>query len=206
MSARRGARGVVGRALVLVAVCLGACGGRPRLVVELGAPIERTEERSTGFEPELIEDNGDATFAGVRLASPTANVAYDGIEVLVAGERIWSLDASIHADLLVLDGVVVEVGLYTASHPDAAPLEPLGRDVTARFDAWRDKDPAHWPYVARDLRAAAGAKEFGGVGGQAGRFVHASGVEATIRARASVGPNGTAYWLAIKLTAPPTRE
>ena len=56
--------------VLVVAAFSTACGRPPRLVVELASPVELTEERSTGFDPELIEDNGTEVFAGQRLASP----------------------------------------------------------------------------------------------------------------------------------------
>lgn len=201
MMTRPSFRTALALVLALVAALAGACGGPPRLVVELGAPVELTEERSTGFDPELLEDNGKATFAGQRLASPTATASYEGIDVLVGGQRIWSLDTPIRAGLLLVDGVVVEVEIYGESYRDATMIETVGRDLTARFDSWRDKDPAYWPYIVRDLRVIATTTEHGTIK-PAGTFTHASGVKATIHAGCNVNPNETDYRIEIKMRVP----
>lgn len=201
MMTRPSLRPALAPALALVGALAGACGGPPRLVVELGAPVELTVERSTGFDPELLEDNGTATFAGQRLGSPTVSASYEGIDVLVDGERIWSLDAKVRAYLVLVDETVVKVQIYGESYRDAAIIETVGRDVTARFDAWRDKDPAYWPYIVRDLRVIATTTELGTVK-PAGTFTHQSGVKATIHAGCNVNPDETTFRLQLEMNVP----
>lgn len=174
-----------------VAVLLTACGGRPRLVVVLGAPVEATEERSTGFDPELVHDNGDATFMGMRLASPTVRGTYESIEVHAAGRKIWEREGRLEASLWLIDGVVTELATILDPVTDVAQVETLGESVTSSFSRWQKRASTYWPYVARDFRkcAESGVDKVE----TAGTFVDESGVEASIVAYCMVSPSGVSY-------------
>lgn len=181
-----------------VAVLLSACGGRPRLVVELGAPVEITEERSTGFDRELSNDNGNATFMGMRLVSPTVFVSYEQIEVHTGGEQIWDLESPhLAASVFLLDGIVMELQILGEPITDLARVETIGRQVTARFDAWKKRDPTYWSYVVRDF-GSCGETRFGKVEA-AGTFVHESGVEALVLARCMVNPGEISYRIDVEM-------
>lgn len=171
--------------LVVVGLFLTACGGRPRLVVELGAPVEMTEKRSSGFDPELATDNEGLTFMNEPLPSSTVFSAYEDVEVLARGQTIWSMRTPIEASIYCVRGTVVKT-LILYRPQDIAGLQAIGNAIMARFGDWEETGRDQWSSILREFDICMETKETKTE--VAGGFAHPSGVHATALALCTVNP------------------